>query len=312
MTKQTLYILIISILTTSCATIMNQSHKYVTVHTTKQSKIVYKQDTINTIDNKAHLKVERKKEALSFEVSADTLTKPVRINPKNSMMYWSNIIFNFGLGMFVDNHNPKRYTYPEKIYINSTDVQSKYYRYGKANNKGEVYLHLSLPVPPSFCFFLMKPENETGKYHAGMEIVAIGLDYYHSKNQFVHLGGSYYEGGSLGIKEDREYVNSYYFCLSNNHKIGRFSIGYGLSYAKNTWIYEKWKWTWLIIPVKTESVKKNHNAFGLTFPVYYQLLSCVNIGVVYRPTCYRPNMADRFSYEHLVSIDCAFKIRLKK
>jgi len=49
--RQTLYILTVSILLTSCATIMNQSHKNVTIYTTEPSKIILNRDTINTIDN---------------------------------------------------------------------------------------------------------------------------------------------------------------------------------------------------------------------------------------------------------------------
>lgn len=37
-----------------------------------------------------------------------------------------------------------------------------------------------------------------------------------------------------------------------------------------------------------------------------------NIGIVYRPTFYRPDLINKFKYEHLISIDFAWKIRLMK
>ena len=312
--KQILYILIVPILMSSCATIVNQPYKYVTVHTTEPSTIIYRRDTINTIDNKVHLKVERKKETLSIVAATDSLTKTIRIESRNSFMYWANIL-NCGTGMLVDMKNPKRYSYPDKIYINSADKIDRYYLYGKANNKGELYLHLS--PPPSICLFQMTPENEGIKVHVGLEKFAVGLDYYHSKNQFIHLGVSkVVSGGDFSLKIYKsELINSDYICLSNNYKIGRFSIGYGLSYAKNTWEYEKWEWGHLFfipVPVTVESAKKNHNAFGLIFPGYFQLGEYFYVGVVYRPTFYRPNVMDKFSYEHLISVDFAWKIRLKK
>ena len=83
----------------SCASLVNQPHKYITIHTTEPSIIIHKEDTINTIDNKAHLKVERKREPLSIVATTDSLTKSIRIRHRSSVMYWSNICFNFGIGM---------------------------------------------------------------------------------------------------------------------------------------------------------------------------------------------------------------------
>ena len=301
---------------TSCATILNRPHKYVTVNTTEQSKIIYKQDTINTVNNKALLKVERKRDPLSIVATTDSLTKPIRIGARNSVMYWANI-YNYGIGMLIDMNNPKRYTYPDKIYINSADATSRYYRYGKANNKGELYLHQSYTI---FNPFRMIPENENVKVNTGFWGATIGVDYYHSKNQFIHLGVSGVSGGRTSILDSTalflkvkkvEFMSSEHISLSNNHKIKRFSIGYGLSYAKNTWTYRK-VWWFVIFPAIEEEIVKSHNAFGFIFPTSFQIGDYFNIGVVYRPTFYRPNMPDKFLYEHLISFDFGWKIRLKR
>jgi len=302
--RQTLYILTLSILTTSCATLLNQPYKNVTILTTEPSTIIHNQDTVNTIDNKAHLRVDRKNEPLSIIATTDDLAKSIELKPRNSFLYWINIS-NYGIGMLVDKNNPKRYAYPDKIWINSVDDYSKF---GRANNKGELYLHLSSPL--SFNFFLMAPENERVKANVGLPNLAIGLDYYHSKNQFIHLGISrvYREGVNL---VNYEVMKADYICLLNNHKNGRFSIGYGLYYAKNTWEHHKGRW-WFFIPIIEEKVKKSHNSFGFIFPTYYQLGEYFNMGFVYRPTFYRPNMPDKFAYEHLISVDFAWKIRVKR
>ena len=60
--RQKLYILTVSTLMTSCATILNQPYKNVKVHTTEQSRIIYRYDTIKTVNNKANLWAERKNE----------------------------------------------------------------------------------------------------------------------------------------------------------------------------------------------------------------------------------------------------------
>ena len=312
--KQTLFVLIVSILLSSCATIINQPYKNVKVYTTEPSKIIYGQDTIKTINNKANLLVERKKELLSIVTMTDSITKTIEIKPRNSFMYWCNITHTFGIGLLVDMKNPKRYSYPERIYINSADTINKYYKYGKSNNKGELDLHLSLP---HFNFFNLTPQGEGMKVGASFWGLTVGLDYYHSKNQFVNLGGSYAFGLSFPIPAavdffgERELMSSWYISLSNNHKLWRFTAGYGLSFGKNIWDFGYYSWEEELPPTKAP-ITKSHYAFGLIFPIYFQLSEHFNIGVVYRPTFYRPNIADKFAYEHLISIDFAWKIRIKK
>ena len=265
------------------------------------------------------MKVERKNESFSIIATTDSLTKSIKIEPRSSIMYWSNICFNYGIGMLVDMKNPKRYSYPDKIYINSADSREDYSTYGKANNKGELYLHLSLPLVNPFRMTL---ENGETKAKIGVLGITLGLDYYHSKNQFIHLGISGLSGGfsfknsKLEPSEDiffsdntLESLASEYISLSNNHKIGRFAIGYGLSCAKNTWTDSRLGW--FFVPI-IDSIKKSHYAFGFIFPNYFQLSEYFNIGVVYRPTFYRPNMTDKLVYEHLISLDFALKVRVKK
>ena len=113
---KSLFILLLLILLSSCATIVNHPLTDIRIHTTKPSKIIYKNDTIRTVSNKAVLWVERKNETLSIVAMTDSITKTVEIKPKNSFMYWSNIWTNYGIGMLVDMDNPKRYSYPTNIY----------------------------------------------------------------------------------------------------------------------------------------------------------------------------------------------------
>ena len=299
---------------TSCATIINQPHKNITVYTTQPSEIILGKDIIKTTENKANLKVERKKETLVIVANTDSLTKTFNVEPKNSFMYWSNIFCNYGVGMFVDRNNPKRYTYPQRIYLNSTDTIGRYYKYGQANNKGELYLHLSLPYINSFH---LTPENEATKTNTGFWGLTIGIDYYHSKNQFVNLGISGVSDffvpvpAAVDISGEYELMSSRYISLSNNHRINRFTVGYGLSYARNTWDF-RYYGRFDPPPPSREPVKKSHSAIGLIFPTYFQMGEYFNIGLVYRPTFYRPNLTNKFKYEHLISIDFAWEIRLKK
>jgi len=312
--RKTLYILTVSILMTSCATFMNQPHKNLTIYTTEPGKIIYNGDTIKTTDNKAYIRVERNKEPFSFIATTDSLAKTVQVKSKNSFMFWSNIFCNYGIGMLVDRKNPERYSYPRSIYLNSADTTSRHFSYGPANNKGELYLHLSLPHINSFRLI---PENEGTKLNTGFWGLTIGLDYYYSKNQFISSGISGVSDffvpfpAAVDISGEYESMSSGYVSLSNNHKLKRFTFGYGLSYARNTWDFRYYD-RFDPPPPTRDPVKKRSNAFGSIYTAYFQTGDYFNIGVVYRPTFYRPKMTDKFEYEHLISVDFAWKIRLKK
>jgi len=293
---------------------MNQPYKNMTIYTIKPSEIILKQDTIQTTDNKANLRVERKKETLNIVITTDSLTKTVEIEPKNSSLYWSNIFCNYGMGMLVDKNNPKRYSYPQRIYINSSDTINRYYKYGQSNNKGELYLHLSIPHINSF---RLTPEGETTKVNTGFWGLTIGLDYYHSKNQFVNFGISGVSDffvpfpAAVDISGEYELMSSSYISLSNNHRNKRFTIGYGLSYSRNSWDFRYYN-RFDPPPPTRDPVKKTHNAFGLIFPTYFQMGENFHIGLVYRPTFYSPDLNNQFTYEHLISIDFAWKILIIK
>ena len=174
----------------------------------------------------------------------------------------------------------------------------------RSNKKEKLYLHLSLPFINSFC---MKFENKGANVKTGFFGVSAGLDYHHSKNQFVHLSASSVTHLFSIPKSNGELMTSEYISLSNNHIIERFTIGYGFSYGTNQ--REKWEngWGWLSL-FPTDSEK--HHVFGLTFPTYFRLTKLLNVGIVYRPTFYRPTSAEKFSYEHVISFDFAFKIRI--
>lgn len=312
--KQTLIILAISLLFTSCATILNRNWINSTIYTTAPSVIVFNTDTVKTIGNKAQLKLEREKKIVEIIAITDSLEKKVLINPKSSIAFYSNIYFNYGIGMLVDRANPKRYTYPHRIYINSSDTIGRSFGHGHANNKGELLLHLSLPYINSFH---LTPENEGTKTNTGFWGFTAGLDYYHSKNQFINFSVSAVTDffvpvpAAVDISGEYELMASKYLSISNNHKIRRFSLGYGLSYSRNFWafIYSD---RFGAPPPSRDPVNKNNITLGLIFPSYFQIGENFNIGVVYRPTFYRPDLLNKFAYEHLISLDLAWKIRLKK
>jgi len=209
----------------------------------------------------------------------------------------------------------------DTIYIHEI---SEYQKNSSSDTKKELRLNLSLPYVNSF---RITPENEGIKENTGFWGLSVGLDYYHSKKQFFNLGFSGVSDffvpfpASPGIEGEYELMTSTYISLSNNHIIRNFKMGYGFSYARNSWKLEYYGYN-NNPPQTRDPVKKSHKVLGFVFPIYFSmednfefvefidLLRHLNIGIVYRPTFYRPNMTNKFMYEHIISIDFAWKIKL--
>ncbi len=106
-------------------------------------------------------------------------------------------------------------------------------------------------------------------------------------------------------------MSSSFISLSNNHIIKRLNLGYGLVFANNTWDLRYYEQFADAPPVR-EPVKKNYNSLGLIFPINYEISKRLFVGVTYRPTFYRFSLEDHFVYEHTLSLNFGWKIRLKK
>lgn len=176
-------------------------------------------------------------------------------------------------------------------------------------NKVDMRWCLSIPYVNSF---RIVPENEGAKINTGFWGIAAGVDYYHSERQYLNLGTSAVMDFFLPVlmatdpsfadgSEERR-LNSVYFALSNNHRIKMFTVGYGLSYAVNFWSYSYYNYSKTPDLPPTKHINKKHGALGLIFPTYVSWDN-VGAGVVYRPTFFRPNLTDKFIYEHLISIE---------
>lgn len=310
--KRILVLFAVLTLLSSCASMLNQPHTSISLYTTQPSVIVQNHDTLQTTDNKASLLIERKREPLMLILTTDSIKKTIRIEPGNSLMYWSNILFNYGLGMLYDKNKPKRYGYPLRVYVNSSDTTQSYSKYGEANNKGEWGLHLSLPYINSF---YMEPAGEGIKGNTGFWGLSMGLDYYHSKNQFVAIGITYVTDffapfpGAIDYGGEYEIMSTGYISLTNNIRNKRLAYGYGFTYARNTW-YLGYNDKFDALPPSRSPIKKTHDALGFIIPVYYQLGQYFNLGLVYRPTFYCFECSKPLVYEHLISVDLAWKIRL--
>jgi hypothetical protein len=312
--KQLAFISTLLCLLTSCVTILNDRYDTVKVHTTRPGTVIHGSDTLQTRGNKVRLQVERKKEPVTITAVSDSIVQAVELRPSSSWVYWLNIPLNYGIGMLVDRNNPKRYAYPGTIYLNSSVPGNRYFRYPQNNNQGAWYLHLSLPHVNSF---RLVPQHESAKINTGFWGITVGADHYYAEHRFLNIGVSLVSDffvpvpAAVDISGEYELMSSGYISVSNNHKLKRFTAGYGVSYALNTWDLRYYPRFTTIPPTRTP-VEKSYDAIGLVFPVYFQWAQPFSLGIVYRPTFFRPGLSDPFAYEHVISLDFAIKIRVKK
>jgi len=230
---------------------------------------------------------------------------------------------NNGIKSANNNFLAKKNTYViNLIESDTTKFRKKLINYFSKNfetNKGQIDLHLSLPWINSFYF---QPINENSKENIGFIGISIGIDYYHNESQFLSIKGSHVMDFFFPIPApfsydgEMEFMNSTYISFENNHKKNRFTFGYGLNYSINTWNRKDFgkrddNSAETTIELK-DPILTNNKTIGLTTNIYHQIGKHLRVGLIYRPTLLniKPNI--KLNYEHVISFDIAWKIRIKK
>ena len=188
--------------------------------------------------------------------------------------------------------------------------------------KGTWDLRLSIPY---INHFMLKPEVERNVSSAGFWGIAVGFDYYHQNTQYLSIvsgaainyalpvlvGVDYFYGEEV---IEREICSSVFMGLTNNQRYKSFSFGYGLSYLHNSWklIYEGgYDTNGDYVNIPPPDKKYTNNTLGLMFTSYWLTKKSFSLGIIYLPSFIRLNTNPTFKYEHVISIDLAWRIRLK-
>lgn len=300
----------------SCATVLNSRTKRIDILTISPARIVLIKDTLVNYHNRTEIQVPRDIEPLKLIVFNDSISKEIIIDSRNSFAYWFNIYANCGIGMLIDKDKLRRYSYPNRVYVNVVSSNDKPFTlYNPIFKKGDLQWHISLPYVNNF---ILRPTNENdAKINTGFWGLTTGLDYYYKDNQFLNISLTGVLDfflpviGAVDISGEYDSMSSVYISFSNNYRINRFSTGYGLSFSRNQWAHNYSSFGDSPPPVR-EPVTKGSYSIGLFFPIYMQAGEYFNIGLIYRPSFFKIQPAIEFKYEHLISIDLAWKIPLIK
>ncbi len=312
MTKHYLYLGLLSVLLTSCATIVHKPQYEMQIYSDLADAKALVQGNVYQLP--AVVTVDRSKQDLDLTLLKDSLAIDYVVKPQLTERYKTGNLVFIPMSYLIDLTNEKRFYYGETVFLDSQDslriIGLKPPRIVPKNHR-DLYLNISLPYVNTF---YLKPQGFDSKSNTGFFGLGLGVDYHYSKRMFLNANVAFATDlatpvpASVTYDGEHELFTTGYISVSNNHLFNRFSVGYGLSFANNSWkIFDRKD----ALPGQKD-IKKSHNALGLVFPVYGQLGKAFHLGVVYRPTFFTPSLDKKFEYEHLISFELAWKIRLKK
>lgn len=331
MTKHLLS-LVLLLLLSSCATVFTKKTYKMEVSSQTYSMVKVNDSSFFL---PAKIKVKRSKEDLAMVFSNDSISRNYLLKSSISPKYlYGNLAFvHFApVGYLVDLSNEKRFYYGSHIVANTNDTimklqtpVKKSYKNFKSNareyftkdfktNKGQLNIIVSLPWINSFHF---KPIGETSKNNTGFLGFGSGVEYFYKENNFI---GIYASGvidflapvpAPISYDGEHEFFSSLSIGLTNNHKIKRFTLGYGLNYAKNSWKLSNNDYDPLI-ETSRKPVTKSNNSLGLIANGYFQFGKRFFVGLNYKPSLMVLNHTAKFNYEHVISLDFVWKFKIKQ
>lgn len=333
-------LMIATMLLPSCATIMSKKTTEVSVYTSEPYLLTHNGKTYHSQLSKAPVKgnvvkfnPERSKDSLRFIIHNEQDSVRYAFNSKTNYTMLLNVM-NYGLGLIADLNSKKRYTYPR--HINLTNDTLPAYRgiyvetpklpESPIMRKGMWTLNIAIPFFNSLSTVTdnyKKSRSGRGKSFFGLEL---GSDYYYHQNRYFNLNvgitskfgrlyqcGSYFDMGHIDeFPHTHEHIDiqSVYASLTHNHRVGTFSLGYGIAYGTN-W----WRWREITLYDKISELRKTmfetRHTLGMMFHAHYMPSESFFAGVDYRPTFLRFQKHNKFEYEHLISITLGWKIKLK-
>ncbi len=319
--KLLLPLLVSTLLLSSCASLFNPEHCRTDFRSPVPRTVLIDSTTIRVQPGKAtpvaFMRGNQTKEAVQI---TDTRTDTIEVRPRWSEAYY----FNFatcGVGFLFDGKTPKKWKYPSTLrltdrYIDRHRKGADPYADYRYADKGSWNLHISLPYANAF-YSAYGKENQWG---AGFLGLSLGLSYHTSDKTFVNLSAAGILDSEIPIPVAIDYESpqvkdhrySILANLSNNHLLlqKRLSLGYGLSYGYDTWntihhgIAQEGE--------KQENIHRTSHSLGFVFPVYYYTRRSFYLGMVYRPMLVQFAHGTHFKYQHTLSFDFGWRIRLTK
>ena len=298
-------------LLTSCGTILNKSSYPLKIRSNAVNASVKVYDSVYPLP--AKVQVTRSKEDLDVTLITDTLSRTYHIPAIYDRATLACNILTQSLfcpiGIIIDHRTEKGFYYRRKIFLDINDTIYEKLPLSKDRSilyrpipKGHVNFTLSLPWINSFH---LQPPGIPTKNSTGCVGASAGLEYYYKDNRFIKFTTSgvmsFPAPVPVPILGEYDITKSFSMNLTHNHRWQRFIIGYGPSWQENE--YDEFNEDLPDIHTLTRSI-------GLTVNGYYRLGRSFHVGLIYSPSIYNVYPKGDFNYQHVISLDLMWKIKL--
>jgi hypothetical protein len=327
---------IISILISSCATIFNRKTQNVVIQTDSKQTILI--NDLDTLKNEREYKVRFLRGYNPIKISIlDTLNqkKDYSIKPTFSTTLLFNI-WNYGAGYFIDYLSPKRFGYPNYVYLkeskskkNNNQQTYKYYTFQKTY-KNDLFIGFSIPLFNNFTNSNILNQSISTANALG---ISLFVDYYYLKNTFFSIKASQ-QNVLYGI-EDSYYTYSdeinkilYHsyekkiakdniidaasssITITHNHQLRNIQFNYGLGLTRYN--YTRYLELYLSSIPTYFIYHENQTNIDLVLSTYYLIGKHVNIGVIYRPSFFSLTNNSNEIMNNFFGIDLMFRFKKHK
>lgn len=221
----------------------------------------------------------------------------------------------------IDFTNDKRFYYAQDIHLDLNDslreietpIKEKWDNYFSEDfpqSKHDINWTISIPYLNDFYF---RPDGLEAKGSTGFWGISTGVEYFYKEKKHLSLrllsAVDLFTPVPASISEDgpRERFSTRHIEITDNFMFRRFHFGYGFNYSYNNRDFIDDSNLNDII-----SIDRRNKSFGISLNTYLQLTEGLFVGVLYRPSFFSVRPLKKLQYEHLLSLDFAFKILLKK
>lgn len=267
-----LFLAIVAFLSQSCATLLNGHTQQITITSDERITAVSVENSLSRPEIPGKFHVLRGKEKLKVNyVLDDTLHQTLVLKPHLTLAYFSNIYFNYGIGMWIEAKSLKKFGYPGTLHLDFKDGDLICKRF-KTQPKGLNRFTVTLPYFNALRVYTGKEQvTESGFW--GLEI---GAEHFYKDNNYWSL-----KIGAAGtnILIDPERINdtrtsTLYVSFNNNHVIRRLDLAYGLCLSQYTWR--------LVRPIDPSYLQysRQNMTIGFCFSVHYRIGNRFSTGIM--------------------------------
>ncbi|MDR1516761.1 MAG: hypothetical protein LBS52_01450 [Dysgonamonadaceae bacterium] len=329
-----LLFLAVGIVLTSCATLLSGQAYVMSIESDLPDASIRINDE-STFKLPAKIAVTRSKKDLAVSVlQNESVINETILEPKIRHSFIGQVFYGdpyFIFDLLIDSKYNKRYTYGDRLNVDSLGNIENFIglekllsnRYADLflnhNKKGNINLLVSNPAVD---FYRLAPIGEPiQKRMSAVLGLGVGGEYFYKDNKSLQLKGDAFALVSFGENYPSYGCSAQNVSLTDNLYRKRFSFGYGLNYAKNTFVSHAYSYYSKPLEeleegeepvlIDVEGYSKTNNLLGLALNMYYRFTNNFYLGVVYRPSFLELSKL-KMKNEHTVSIDLTWKINLKK